>query len=159
MRLSQICAVLFDDELFIEARFPIVKKLGEPIFTGLSCGQLPATKLVRHGQKEVVITWCEIWTIRWMQKNRPSELPDFLARHQRCVWPGVVLMANNSPSVDQRWHLLHECCIQAVQLLAVQVRIERLAIGEPLIVLQAWPPSGQPHRFSTTTVCASRCRK
>ena len=28
----------------MEARFPSVKKLGEPIFTGLSCGQLPTTK-------------------------------------------------------------------------------------------------------------------
>ena len=53
--------ILFDDEFptrcqlhnapLIEARFPIVKKLGEPIFTALSCGQLPTTKLVRHGQK------------------------------------------------------------------------------------------------------------
>ena len=53
--------VLFDDEFptrcqlhnapLIEARFPIVKQLGELIFRGLSCGQLPTTKLVRHGQK------------------------------------------------------------------------------------------------------------
>ena len=69
-----------------------------------------------------------------MQKNLPSELPELLARHQRCVWPGVVLMEDNSASVDQRWPLLHECCIQAVQLLAVQARIERLAIGEQFIV-------------------------
>ena len=40
----------------------------------------------------MVITWCEIRTIRWMQKT----LPELLARHQRCVWPGVVLMADNS---------------------------------------------------------------
>ena len=63
-----------------------------------------------------------------MQKNLASELPELLARHQRCVWSDVVLMEFNSASVDQRWPLLHECCIQAVQLLAVQVRIERLAI-------------------------------
>ena len=69
-----------------------------------------------------------------MQKNLPSELPELLARHQICMWPGVVLMEDNSASVDQRWPLLHECCIQAVQLLAVQVRIDRLAIGEQLIV-------------------------
>ena len=74
-----------------------------------------------------------------MQKNLPSELPELLARHQRCVWPGVVLMEDNSASVDQRWPLLHECCIQAVQLLAVQVRIERLAIGEQLIVDDSLP--------------------
>ena len=67
-------------------------------------------------------------------KNLPSELPALLARHQRCVWPGVVLMADSSASVDQRWPLPHECCIQAVQLLGVQIRIERLAIGEQLIV-------------------------
>ena len=58
---SMFCDVLFDDEFptrcqlhnapLTEARFPIVRKLGEPIFIGLSCGQLPTTKLVRHGQK------------------------------------------------------------------------------------------------------------
>ncbi|XP_034486056.1 uncharacterized protein LOC117790629 [Drosophila innubila] len=48
-------------------------------------------------------------------------------------------MEDNSASVDQRWPLLHECCIQAVQLLAVQVRIERLAIGEQLIVNDSLP--------------------
>ena len=74
-----------------------------------------------------------------MQKNLPSELPELLARHQRCVWPNVVLMEDNSASVDQRWPLLHECCIQAIQLLAVQVRIERLAIGEQLIVDDSLP--------------------
>jgi len=74
-----------------------------------------------------------------MQKNLPSELPKLLARHQRCVWPGVVLMEDNSACVDQRWPFLHECCLQAVQLLAVQVRIERLAIGEQLIVYYSLP--------------------
>ena len=38
-----------------------------------------------------------------------------------CGASGVVLMEDNSASVDQRWPLLHEFCIQAVQLLAVQV--------------------------------------
>ena len=90
-----------------------------------------------------------------MQKNLPSELPELLTRHQRCVWPGVVLMEDNSASVDQRWPLLDECCIQAVQLLAVQVRIERLAIGEQLIVDDSLPIPrhtqqnlpGRPSRF------------
>jgi len=115
-----------------EARYPIGKKLGKPIFTGLSCGQLQTTKRVRHVQKQVVITWFEIWTILWMQKNLSSELPE-LARPQRCVWPGVVLIEDNSVSVDQRWPLLHEWCLQVCQLLAVQVQIERFAIGEQLI--------------------------
>jgi len=53
----------------IEAFFPIGKKLGEPIFTGLSYVQLQTTKRGRHGQKQVVITWCEMRPIRWMQKN------------------------------------------------------------------------------------------
>ena len=48
-------------------------------------------------------------------------------------------MEDNSASVGQRWSLLHECCIQAVQLLAVQVRIERLVIGELLIVDDSMP--------------------
>ena len=74
-----------------------------------------------------------------MQKNLPTELPKLLARHQKCVWPGVVLMEDNSAYVDQSWPLLHECCIQAVQLLAVQVRIERLAIGEQHIVDDSLP--------------------
>ena len=74
-----------------------------------------------------------------MQKNIPSELPELLARHQRCVWPGVVLMEDNSASVDQRWPLLHECCLQQVQLMAVQVLIERLATGEQLIVDDSLP--------------------
>jgi len=43
-------------------------------------------------------------------------------------------MEDNSTSVDQRWTLLHECYLQAVQLLAEQVRIECLAIGEQFIV-------------------------
>ena len=77
--------------------------------------------------------------MRWMQKSLPSELPELLARHQRCRWPGVVLMEDNSAPVYQRWPLLHECCIQAVQLLAVKVRIERLAIGEQLIVDDSLP--------------------
>jgi len=74
-----------------------------------------------------------------MQKNLPSELPELLARRQRCVCPGVVLMEDNSASVDRSWSLLHECCLQAVQLLAVQVRIERLSIGEQLIVDDSLP--------------------
>ena len=74
-----------------------------------------------------------------MQKNLPSELPELLARHQRCVWPGVVRMEDNSTSVGQRWPLLHECFIQAVQLLPVQVRIERLAIGEQPILDDSLP--------------------
>ena len=111
-----------------------------------------------------------------MQKNLPSDLPELLARHQRCVWPGVVLMEDNSASVDQRWPLLHECCIQAVQLLAVQVRIERLAIGEQLIVSDSVPipPNTQKnlpgrqsslgHRLSSLTAfrprpCTSCYRK
>ena len=73
-------------------------------------------------------------------KNLPSELPELLARNQRCVWPGVVLMEDNSASVDQRWPLLHECCIQAVQLLAVQVRMERLAIVDDSLPI---PPNTQ----------------
>ena len=81
-----------------------------------------------------------------MLKNLPSELPELLARHQRCVWPGVVLMEDNSASVDQRWPLLHECCIQAVQLLAVQVRIERLVIGEQLIVDDSLPIPPNTHK-------------
>ena len=74
-----------------------------------------------------------------MQRNLPFELPELQASHQRCVWPGVVLMEDNSASVDQRWPLLHECCIQAVQLFSVQVRIERLAIGEQLRVDDSLP--------------------
>jgi len=48
-------------------------------------------------------------------------------------------MEDNSASVDPRWPLLHDCCLQAVQLLAVKVRIERLAIGEQLIVDDSLP--------------------
>ena len=96
----------------------------------------------------MVITWCKIRHIRWMQKNLPSELPELLALHQRCVGPGVALMEDNSPSVDQRWPLLHECSIQAVQLLAVQVRIERLAIGKQLIVDDSLPIPPSIHPLS-----------
>jgi len=55
------------------------------------------------------------------------------------IQPGVVRMEDNSASVDQRRTLLNLCCLQALQLLAVKVRIERLAIGEQLIVDDSLP--------------------
>ncbi|CAD7014937.1 unnamed protein product [Ceratitis capitata] len=48
-------------------------------------------------------------------------------------------MEHNSASFDQRWPLLYECCLQAVHLLAVEGKIEPLAIGGQLVVDDSLP--------------------
>lgn len=83
-------------------------------FTALSCGQLLTIKRVRHGQDHLVPD--PDYKVGALGSS--AELTEFLARHQRRVWPGVVLMQHNSDSVNQRWPLLDECCLQAVHLLA-----------------------------------------
>ena len=82
-----------------------------------------------------------------MHKNFPSELPELLARHQRCVWPGVVLMEHDSSPIHQCWPLLFDRQLQTVELFTVEDRIERLAIREQLIVEYSLPipPNTQQH--------------
>ena len=72
--LSQIWAVLFANLLSFrrQRHYPppiknpllICKKLRQPVFTSLFWSQLSITESVLHGPEEVVITWCEVWTIR-----------------------------------------------------------------------------------------------
>jgi len=45
-------------------------------------------------------------------QNFPTKLPQFLARHQRCMWSGVVMMEDNTFSVYQysgRFSLIASC--------------------------------------------------
>lgn len=56
-----------------------------------------------------------------------TKLPELLASHYRCVWPGFVLMEHNFSSIGQSCLLLDDCFFQMVQLLAVQVRIKSVA--------------------------------
>lgn len=89
----------------------------------------------------MVITWCQVRTIRWMHNNLPTKLPELLASRCRCVWHGVVLMKHNSCPSGQSWPLLGDCFLQTVQLFTVQVRIKSLAAGEQLIVSNSLPIS------------------
>jgi len=152
---------------------PYWQKTGT-IFTSFSWGEFFTSKIIRHRQEQVVITWSQVRTIKWMHKNLPTKLPEFLASHYRCVWPCVVLMEHNSFPIGQRWPLLGDCFLQTIQLLTVQIRIKSLegaahnrwfpANPTKHTANPSWPsilawPSFAAHRDSTTTVFAWRCRK
>ena len=74
--LNQICAVLFANLLPFRRQchysplitpLLICKKLRQTVFASLFWGQLSITKSVLHGPGKMVITWCQVWTIRWVR--------------------------------------------------------------------------------------------
>lgn len=75
-------------------RTPIsfMAKLEQMILTSSSWGVFFTSKVIRHSQDEVVITWYQVRTIRWKHKNRLTKLLKLLAS----VWPSIVLTHNSN---------------------------------------------------------------
>nr|XP_032528096.1 uncharacterized protein LOC116778261 [Danaus plexippus plexippus] len=84
---------------------------------------------VRVSEKTCILTECR----RVLNKIL------LLTSHQRSVWSGVVLVEHYILPVGQFWTLLDDRLLETVQLLAVDGRIERLAIWEQLIVDDSLP--------------------
>uniref|UniRef100_A0A0K2U8E1 Uncharacterized protein n=1 Tax=Lepeophtheirus salmonis TaxID=72036 RepID=A0A0K2U8E1_LEPSM len=61
-------------------------------------GQICKIKHISHSQEQVVVTWCQVRTVEWIYSKFPSK---FLARHQRYVRTGVILMKHDSSPIHQ----------------------------------------------------------
>jgi len=80
--------------------------------------------------------------------NFPAKLSQFLPGHQRFVWSGVVMMENDTFTIDQFWPFLVDGCIQFVQLLTVNIRSNRLVPWKQLKIYHTLPiPPNRQHNL------------
>ena len=103
------CAETAHNSIGIELLWFNGEKLGDMVFGCSFVGQIFSIMEVLQSPKQMIIRRCKVRAIRWMHQSFPTKFRQFLASHQRCVWPGVVVVEQNALSIDQFWALLLNC--------------------------------------------------
>ena len=63
------------------------------------CEALPIQEMM-HRPKQVVICRGNIWGVRWMRQNFPAQFFQFVRRHFRRVWPGAIVLQDDSFAIQ-----------------------------------------------------------
>lgn len=116
---------------FIKGCVCIGKILVEPIFTGLSWGQLLTIKRVRHGQKKMVNHLVPVSDYKVGALGPPIRAPE--DTKDVCGLALFWCKTIRPLLINDDLFCIRDA-FQGVQLLAVEGRIERLAKGEQLLV-------------------------
>ena len=72
-----------------------------------------------------------------------------MASGWRCVWCGVVIVKNYTFTIDQFWPFFFDRCIQSIQLMTVDIQINRLVPWKQLQKYHTFPitPNRQHNLF------------
>lgn len=74
--------------------------------------------MIRRRQEQLVISLCQVRTMKWVHKYFPIKLPELIIDF--CGW---------RYSIGQSCPLLADCFLHTFKLLTEQVRFKSLAIG------------------------------